>query len=105
MVCECSTLTYFDGSFDDCASYDCVAVVPLTYLKGVVVAAAEYLLYDGWFLVVASDLYVVCVVVASCLRCVSFSLFSSFWLIRDLINKIKIEKYFFGIFVCVFFSV
>lgn len=65
-----SPLTYFDDSFDDCVSYDCVAAVRLTYSNGVVVAAvvAAYLLYDGCLLVVALDLYAVYVAVASCLR-------------------------------------
>lgn len=82
-----SSLTYLDGSFDGCASYDCVAAVPLTYSYGVGVAAAvvaAYLLCDGQLLVVAMDLYVVYVAVASCLRSIFSLQFPSFWSIRNL---------------------
>lgn len=64
-------LALTDDSFDDCvaASYDCVAAVPLTYSNVVAVAVVAYLPYDELSLVVPLDLYVVCVAVASCLRC------------------------------------
>lgn len=58
-------LTYLDGSFDDCASYDCAVAVPSPYLYAVVDAVIN-LTDDGWQS--ASGSCVAYVAVASSLR-------------------------------------
>lgn len=58
--------TYFDGSFDGCASYDCVVAVPSTY-SCEVVDVVTCSTCDGSLIVVAFGSCVECVEDASCL--------------------------------------